>query len=488
MAEKEQELAKIVGSQNVLSSPEVLEEYSRDMSFVPRIRPGCLVKPRTVEEVKGLIKWANETLTPLVPISSGAPHFRGDTVPGAGGAVLLDLSGMKKIIRLDRRNRVAMIEPGVTFGELIPQVEKEGMRLNMPLLPRSTKSVIGSLLEREPVIMPLYQWAAVDPLVCVEISFGTNVTLRTGDAFGPGNLEVQWKAMQAQSNPQGPGQTDFGWVAQGAQGTMGIVSWATVKTEVLPTVQKAYLAGSNKLERLADFIYRLVWLRIVDECLVLNNTALAAMLAKNNKEYNSLREALPQWALFFCQAGYEYFPEERVTYQEHQMRAAAQQFGMEPEKSLAGVSAYELLRLLARPSEDPYWKLRRKGAFQEIPFTTTLDRVPKLVGVMYETAAQHGYLSSDIGIYVQPMVMGSSCHCEFNLFYDPSDAAEAAKIRNLYVQAGEALMNAGAFFSRPYGDLADMAFRRDAQTTAALKKAKQILDPNNILNPGKLFF
>jgi hypothetical protein len=41
---------------------------------------------------------------------------------------------------------------GVTFGELIPAAEKEGIRLNMPLLPRKTKTIIGSLLEREPYL------------------------------------------------------------------------------------------------------------------------------------------------------------------------------------------------------------------------------------------------------------------------------------------------------------------------------------------------
>ena len=486
MAEKE--LTKIVGSKNVLDSAKVLENYSKDLSFVPRVRPRCVVKPKNADEVQALVKWANETLTTLVPVSSGPPHFRGDTVPSTGGAVIVDLSRMKEIVRIDRRNRVALVEPGITFSELVPGLEQEGLRLNMPLLPRNSKSVIGSMLEREPVIMPLFQWDALDPLSCIEVIFGTGDLFRTGAAAGPGTLEDQWRAGQAQVNPMGPGQTDFARVVQGSQGTMGIITWATIRCEALPTMQKPFLVGSERLERLSEFIYRMLWLKLGDECLVLNNSNLAAILAKEPKEYNSIRSVLPPWLFFFCLAGYEYFPEERMEYQEKDMIEAAQQIGIEPVKAISGVSAYELLKMLGKPSEEPYWKLRYKGACQDIFFLTTLDRVPRFVEVMYDIAEQRGYPSSDIGIYVQPMVQGTSCHCEFNLFYDPTNAREVARVRELYTQAGEALMNVGAFFSRPYGALADMAYRRDGETTAALRKVKLIFDPNNIMNSGKLCF
>ena len=175
----EEKLVKIVGAGRVSHEPAVLEEYSRGMSFVNMVKPEYVVKPRNTDDVKKIVKLANETLTSLIAVSSGAPHFRGDTVPSVGGAIIVDLSNMKKIIRVDRLNRVTMFEPGVTFGELLPAVTKEGLRLNMPLLPRKSKSVVGSLLEREPVTMPKYHWDIADPLNCVEIIFGTGDMFRT---------------------------------------------------------------------------------------------------------------------------------------------------------------------------------------------------------------------------------------------------------------------------------------------------------------------
>ena len=69
-----------------------------------------------------------------------------------------------------------------------------------------------------------------------------------------------------------------------------------------------------------------------------------------------------------------------------------------------------------------------------------------------------------------------------------SDVERAPRVQGLLSAASEALMNHGAFFSRPYGIWADMAFNRDAQTTIVLKKIKGIFDPNNVMNPGKLCF
>ena len=71
--------------------------------------------------------WANQTGTPLVPVSSGAPHFYGDTVPSVPGAVMVDLSPDEQDHQDRRRNRMAVIEPGVTYAQLQPELAKEGM-------------------------------------------------------------------------------------------------------------------------------------------------------------------------------------------------------------------------------------------------------------------------------------------------------------------------------------------------------------------------
>jgi len=483
-----EELAKIVGSENVLDATETLEEYSTDRSFAPSIKPRCKVTPKSKEEVQGIVKWANETLTPLVPVSSGPPHFRGDTVPSSGGAVIVDLSKMDKILWVNRRNRVAMVEPGVTFSELRAEVEKKGMRVLMPLLPRGTKSVLGSCLEREPLIDPHHNFDISDPLCNVEIVFGTGDFFVTGAGAGPGTIEQQRKSGGAQKNPMGPSQFSPYRIIQGSQGTMGCATWVTVKLELLPKLREPFFVASQKLDNLTELARWLIRQRLADECLILNNINLAAMMAKEwPGEFRSLRDALPSWILFFSLAGYDYFPEERIDIDKELMVEIAQRLGLDPAKVICGFSAHGFLQMLQAPSEEPYWKLRYKGSSHDIFFLTGRDRLQSLIETMYGLASHVGYPVSDLGIYIQPVVQGTSWHCEFNLFFNPDDREEAGRIEKLSLDACQALMAKGAFFSRPYYPWTDLVYRRDAGTTFALKKVKGIFDPNNIMNPGKIF-
>ena len=485
----EKKLAKIVGAGNVSHDQATLEEYAGDMSFVNTIKPDYVVKPRNGDDIAKLVKLANDTQTPLVPVSSGGPHFRGDTVPGTGGAVIVDLTKMKKVIRVDRAHRVAMVEPGVTFGELIPAVEKEGLRLNMPLLPRKSKTVVGSMLEREPVVMPKYQWDISDPLACVEVVFGSGEMFRTGQAAGPGTIEEQWAAGGAQKTPYGPGPAQWNRLIQGAQGTMGIVTWASLRCELLPKLEEPFVVGSSELDKLFELIHWLVRLRLVNECLVLNNSNLAAIMAKKwPGDYPDLKDSLPPWVLFFNVAGYDYFPEDRVSSQIKGISDITNRIGVEAVRAVGRVSAAEMLKMVRRPSAEPYWKLRYKGACHDIFFITTYDKLEGQISVMYELANEFGYPASDMGIYLQPIVQGANCHCEFNLFYDPQNPGELNRVEELSAEAVNVLMATGAFFSRPYDRSARMIVNRDAAYVEALTRVKKILDPNRVMNPGKLCF
>jgi FAD/FMN-containing dehydrogenase len=477
----------IVKPHNIVSDPVVLEDYSRDISLAVDSSPLLAIYPENREELQGVVRLANEKKIPLIPVSSGPPRFHGDTVPTRGG-VIVDFSKMKRIMNIDPSNRCAMIEAGVTYGELIPELKKHGLRLNIPLLPRASKSVATSCLELEPRLIPKYQYDYVDPLMTLEVVYGTGDDLRTGSASGPGPLE----ALKADKvNPWGPGMIDYFRFLTGAQGTMGLVTWAMTKAEVLPSLQKLFFIPVEDTGKLTSPLIKFLKKRIIDECLALNNVNLAAILAEDwPEDFRELKANLPPWTLLVGIAGYQRRPEERISIMEKYLMEICADLGLKPQTVLPGAEGKErnILKLLSEPwTKEPYWKLRYKDSCHDIFFLTTLSQAPKFIKLMKETAAKYRYATDYIGCYIQPMVQGRGCYLEFHLPCDKSSAEESSQIE-MFMEASRTLMKNGAFFNRPYGPWAEMVYSRYPEGVAALKKLKGIFDPNNILNPGKLCF
>jgi FAD/FMN-containing dehydrogenase len=337
--------------------------------------------------------------------------------------------------------------------------------------------------------LPQYQWDIADPLNCVEIFFGNGDMFRTGAAAGPGSIEEQWAIGGAQVEAAGPSTASWYRIIQGSQGTMGIVTWASARCEILPRLEESFFVGSANFEKIIDMVHWLVRLRITNECFILNNSNLAAIMAgKHPDDYRKIRDSLPQWILFYNVAGYDYLPEERVAGQAADAEDVAQRVGLTPVKVIGGVAASELLKATQHPSSEPYWKLRRKVACHDIFFITIHDKLPEVVDAMYKAADDAGYVTPDMGVYIQPLVQGSNIHCEFNLFYDPTNRKETESVKELASGAVNKLMAKGAFFSRPYGEITGTVMNKDASTVNTLRKVKSILDPDNIMNPGKLCF
>jgi FAD/FMN-containing dehydrogenase len=486
MNAKKARLAEIVGPDRVIDDPGIGESFSLDRTLHSAMRPSFKVRPGTAEQVREIVLWANETLTPLVPVSSGAPHLRGGTLPSVPEAVIVDLAGMKRILKIDRRNRLALLEPGVTYSQLQPELQKEGLRVIMPLLPRANKSVIASLLEREPPMSPRYQWNLLEPLRSLEIVWGNGDRFYSGSGTFRGEREEDWQQGLVPVQGPGPGQLDFYKLVSAAQGSMGIVTWASVKCEVHPDLRKLFLVPAERLADLIDFTYRLLRFRFGDELFLVNNACLAYILAQDADKAVSLRNTLPPWTAVVGITGGQVLPREKVQARQKDIQELAQQSGLALVPALRGCREGELLALILNASAEPYWKLRYKGGAQEIFFLSTLDRAAGYVATMQAAADEQQYPISDIGIYIQPVHQGVGCHCEFILPFDRDSQAESVRAEALLRDASHRLFGQKAFFSRPYGIWADMVYGADERTKMVTQKVKDIFDPNHLMNPGKL--
>ena len=216
---------------------------------------------------------------------------------------------------------------------------------------------------------------------------------------------------------------------------MGIVTWASIKCEILPKVHKLFFIPAKNLDDLIDCAYRLLRLRLGDEFLLLNNSNLACIIGEETDKIKALREELPPWVIIIGVAGRDILPEERVEVQEKDIRDITQQFGLHLVSAIPGARSGQVLDALLRPSREPYWKLVYKGGCQDIFFLTTLDKTPEFVRTMYSLAEGLKYSCSDIGIYIQPQHQGVACHCEFNLPFDPGNQNGSSQDKGAFQQS-----------------------------------------------------
>jgi FAD/FMN-containing dehydrogenase len=483
-----EELIKIAGKKAVLDDPTAMAPYSVRRSLWTTQLPNVVVSVKNMDQAQEVVQLANEKKIPLKPSSSGI-HFR-ETGPNCGG-ILLDLSKMKKISKIDNRNRKVTVEAGVTWGELTEELKKQRMRTIMPLLPHAHSSVLVSCLERDPLAIPMFEYGEL--ILSMQMIWPTGELFRTGSAA---TIDFGKKGNFAEGcYPYGPGPIDAMRLMQGAQGTMGTAIWANVKTERLPEVNKSYFIPFEQSEDAVQAMYAIQRRRIGHECFAINNINLAALLAGDmSKGFAKLHKQLPPWSVLMVLSGAKYFPEEKIAYEKEaliEVRNSVFPFteilelipGFGPTKSLP-----ERLRN-PWPADQTYWKDRYKGACQDLFFITTMEKVPVFVDIVQQIAADLGHHPKEIGMYIQPIEYGAGAHVEFNLFYDPDNAEEMETVTHVYTESIKEALRLEAHFTRPYGKLtSDLVYEKAASYVMLARKTKEIFDPNNIMNPGILCF
>lgn len=481
-------LSEIVGSENVDDSRETLNVFSRDHSLMTvGGLADIVVRPDTGEQVQKIIELANSMKVAVIPVSSSM-HFHGNTLPKMGG-IVLDTRRMNRIFTIDKLERLARIEPGVTWTQIQNELAAQQQRMIMPLMPPGSSSVVTSLAERQVPTNTRYEFA--EPMCSTEVVWGNGMRFRTGSASAPGFPE---KSVCKGGNPEGPG-TDFYRFFQGAEGTMGVLTWAVVKFEYLPVKDKVYFIPFDRLSDAIEPLYRILRRMIGNECFLIDNQVGSLIFGDRwPEDYRRLRKLLPPYLLVLVLSGPPRLPEEKMAYEKEALDEITSQVPSIKRilTSLPGVVGLEnrLPNMVRKPwpEDRVYWKHLMKGGCQDLFFITRMEEVPRFTEMVTNVAGSHGYDVAEMGAYLQPLEQGRACQMEYQFYYDPDDENEKAKVKALYLKAAHLLFKEGAFFSRPTGLLSSMVYERAGGYANTIKKIKGVLDPNYIMCPGNACF
>jgi 4-cresol dehydrogenase (hydroxylating) len=140
--------ARIVGADHVFADQADRQAYSDHFALdEARHAPAAAIAPATVEEVRAIVRLANEHKVPLWPISRGKNFGYGGAAPVLKGSIVLDLSRMKKI-EVDAENGTVLVEPGVGFFDLYDHLQANRIPLWLSVPGNSWGSVAGNALDR----------------------------------------------------------------------------------------------------------------------------------------------------------------------------------------------------------------------------------------------------------------------------------------------------------------------------------------------------
>lgn len=449
--------------------------------------PMAAVYPINIGQVTALIRYFHtiNNINVIITSSKTDPKFLGDTSPSKN-TIILDLSMMVQIPFINKRNKVCVVEPGVTWAALKNALEGEGLRPRAPFLPRKGKSALASVLEREPHLCPKAQFDISDPLLCMEVVFGNGEPFRTGEAAGPQSIEVNRAVGAALTNPLGPGQTDIFRLIQGSKGTYGCVTWISMQCDFIPSTRCIRFIQSDTLPPLTEFIYAAVRRRIVDEIFIINNHLFRAI-------FPSMTGSTKQFILIYAINGYELFPEDKLAYQITDCAELFSELGLDAVETLAGIQQEDLAPLLDGQTVDPHPKSSDARIAVDAFYSTTLNRIDNHIDAIENILRTYQFPLNRVNMYFQPLIQARAAHVEFSLIADrpplsvntPTSYDTVCQIVRAIAQY---ITSNGGFFSRPYKLIQEYAFKGHEVHVDGLRRLKAIFDPDAILNKGELCF
>ncbi|WP_027965331.1 glycolate oxidase subunit GlcD [Halalkalibacillus halophilus] len=238
------QLKQIVGEPHVQTKKSSLLAYSFDATPNFQALPDAVVAPANKQEVADIVKLCNQEKVPLVPRGSGT-NLAAGTTPTQGGIVLL-FHRMNSITEIDEENLTITVQPGVITQDISEAVETLG--LFYPPDPSSMKisTIAGNISENSGGLRGLKYGVTKDYVLALEVVLPNGEIIQTG-----GKLAKDVAGY------------DLTKLFVGSEGTLGIVTEATLKLIPKPTAKQTLLAVYDSMEKAAETVSSIISNRII---------------------------------------------------------------------------------------------------------------------------------------------------------------------------------------------------------------------------------
>ena len=448
-----EELALMVGEDNVLSSETDLMLYGYDASLY-KGKPDCIVLPGSTEDVSKVVKFAHRKGIPILPRGSGT-NLSGGTVPTKGG-IVLHFSRMNKILEIDIENQRAVVEPGLFTLTLKNQLVRYGYVYQPDPASEKVSTFGGYFGENSGGPHCLKYGVTTNHIL------GAEIVLNDGEV-----IQVGGKALDH------PGY-DLTGLLVGSEGTLGIATKVILRIMPKPEAIKTMLAIYNSLEDAGRTVSAIIAEGILPATLeILDRLTIKAVEESVHAGYPLDAEAVLLIELDGLKDGMERLA-ERVM-------------------EICGKNGVREVKAAKNDAERTQLWAGRKGAFGAIsrlrpnylvcdgtvPRTKLPEVLSKVVevGKKYNLAIANVFHAGDGNLH--PLIL--------------FDERNEDELRRVHLAGSEILKlcaDAGGTISGEHGigteKKREMLFVFTPRDIAAMKKVKRAFDPEDLLNPGKV--
>ena len=447
-------LIEIVGAENFTDKIIDLVTYSYDASESWG-RPDCALWPTSAEQVSRILALANRERIPVVPRGAGT-GLSGLAVPINGG-IVLDLVRMNKILSVCVPDRLAVVQPGVVYADFQAALEPHGFFF--PPDPASAKvCTLGGNVATNAGGLRAAKYGTTRDYV-----LGLEVVLADGDMMRTGA-----RTMKCSSG------YDITRLMVGSEGTLGVVTEIIFKISPLPSEVATATATFDRLEDAGNAVTLIMHSGVVPSVLELLDANTVAMFRK----YSDLQLPAVEAMVLVETDGYT---KEEVNYQLDRVVKVFQK-----------CNAGDVHRAKSKAEAERLWLARKSigGLVGMVTPNRSSEDVAVPMSRIVDFLRGVEKISKKYDLLILNFGHAGDGNLHPNIMYDRSDPDQVARLEPLLFDLHKLACDLGGTLTGEHGigitKAKYMTLEHDPVALRVMRSLKKALDPNDILNPGKM--
>ncbi len=447
-------LQAIVGPEHATIAQAHRAQHSRDQSSHPPHLPDAVVWPESTEQVSAILRYANQHRIPVVGWGAGT-SIEGNPIPVHGG-IVVDFRRMDRILAIHAEDFQVTVQPGVLYKDMNQVLARYGLFFAPD--PGANASIGGMIANNAAGIRTVKYGATRDNVLRLE------VVLANGDVIRTGSRSVKQSAGY-----------DLTHLFIGSEGTLGLVTEATLKLAPLPEHFSAVTVAFPDVETAAQAVFEIIGANLGPAALELLDAQSVAIL---NQEAGFDLTVAPNLFMEFNGAS----------------EAAVNELLGMAEAICRDLGCLDFRAGLGREARNRLWQARHH-LFETLVrhyagLTYLLTDVAVPISNYPKLVAQANRLAQELGLNVSYIGHAGDGNLHTAVFFPPDDQETRRKVETfddqLVLFALELDGTCTGEHGVGIGKAKYLPLEYGPTTVEVMRQIKRLLDPKGILNPGKV--